>query len=265
MKEILKNHSILYAEDDKALQLATVEYLQRYFKEVHVASDGKEALELYKKCQPHVLLLDIDMPYVDGLSVAGKVRQSDEGIPIVMMTAFTDTDMLLEATELNLCTYLVKPVKASQFKEALQKVSLKLKSSTKKVFDAQEKGVNLSLKEQTLLDLLAKHPKHCVSFEEIMAVVWEDTFDKEITIDSVKYHVSQLRKKLPNDTIENVYEIFQTSILQDGIVERLSSTGKTWKHLTNLRNLDIVLTFFNYSCTTSDDIIFNLLRVDRIW
>lgn len=39
-------------------------------------------------------------------------------------------------------------------------------------------------------------------------------------------------------TIENVYEIFQTSILQDGIVERLSSTGKTWKHLTNLRNLE---------------------------
>jgi len=220
MKEILKNHSILYAEDDKALQLATVEYLQRYFKEVHVASDGKEALLLYKKYQASVLLLDIDMPYVDGLSVAKQVRQHDETIPIVMMTAFTDTDLLLEATELNLCTYLVKPVEASKFKEALQKVSLKLQSSTKssialsdgyvwdaatKVLYVQGEVVNLSVKEQTLLELLIKHTTHCVSVEEIMAVVWEDDFEREVSVDAVKYHVSQLRKKLPNGCIKSIY------------------------------------------------------------
>ena len=220
MKEILKNHSILYAEDDKALQLATVEYLQRYFKEVHVASDGKEALLLYKKCQADVLLLDIDMPFVDGLSVAKQVRQSDDLVPIVMMTAFTDTDMLLEATELNLCTYLVKPVEANKFKEALQKVSQKLQSSTKssialsddyvwdavtKVLYVQGEVVNLSVKEQALLSLLVKHTTRCVSFEEIMAVVWEDDFEMEVSIDAVKYHVSQLRKKLPSGYIKSVY------------------------------------------------------------
>jgi len=220
MKEILKSHSILYAEDNKALQATTVEYLQRFFKEVYVASDGKKALALYKKCQPDVLLLDIDMPYVDGLSVAGQVRQSDEVIPIVMMTAFTDTDLLLEATELNLCTYLVKPVSSSKFKEALEKISQKLEvSASYRVLLAEEhvwdsatktllhkgKTVNLSHKEQALLALLMTHRKHCISFEEIMAVVWEDDLEIEISIDAVKYHVSQLRKKLPDGCIQSVY------------------------------------------------------------
>ena len=121
MKTALKPYTILYAEDDMALQKSTAEYLRRYFKEVHLASDGTEALNLYDTCQADVVILDIDMPYLDGLSVANQIRKRDQNIPIVMMTAFTDTQMLLEATELNLTTYLVKPVKASQFQEALQK------------------------------------------------------------------------------------------------------------------------------------------------
>ena len=67
------------------------------------------------------------------------------------------------------------------------------------------KTVNLSHKEQTLLALLMTHRKHCVSFEEIMAVVWEDELDIEISIDAVKYHVSQLRKKLPQESIKSIY------------------------------------------------------------
>jgi len=62
MKNILKEFNILYAEDDKAVQSLVVEYLSRYFREVHVANDGKEALELYKNIKVDVLLLDIDMP-----------------------------------------------------------------------------------------------------------------------------------------------------------------------------------------------------------
>jgi len=220
MKEILKTHSILYAEDNKVLQSTTVEYLKRFFKEVYVANDGKEALDLYRKFQPHVLLLDVDMPHVDGLSVAGQIRQNDENIPIVMMTAFTDTEILLEATELNLSTYLVKPVSSIKFKEVLQKVSQKLEMSASysvlleegyvwhsntKILKKKGEIISLPHKEQALLTLLISHRKHCVSFEEIMAVVWEDKLDKEISIDAVKYHVSQLRKKLPEGCIQSIY------------------------------------------------------------
>ncbi len=220
MKNILKEFNILYAEDDKSVQDSVVEYLKRYFKEVHVANNGKEALELYEQKKVDVLLLDIDMPYLDGLSFAKIVRASNKEIPIVMITAFTDTDKLLKATELNLSKYLVKPVEPKAFKEVLEKVAEHLHSNTKGYVALKEnyswdkekkelfKGstlIELSTKEQILLGLLAKEKGKTVLFTDIMAFVWEDDFDAEISIESVKFQVSMLRKKLPKDSIKNVY------------------------------------------------------------
>jgi len=220
MKTALKPYTILYAEDDLAVQKSTTEYLQRFFKEVVVANDGREALQLYKKCQVDVLLLDIEMPHVDGLSVATQIRQSNETIPIVMLTAFTEVDLLLKATELNLCTYLVKPLKSKAFKEALQKVHTKLTklrgdtltlpegyswNIKEEVLYKDNTPIELSTKERILLSLLMKNRQKSVSFEEIMSVVWEDEFEKEISKQSVKLQITLLRKKLPQNSIANVY------------------------------------------------------------
>lgn len=220
MKEILKNHSILYAEDEEGLQKATVAYLSRYFKEVYVASDGKEAWELYKKHKPNVLLSDIDMPHMNGLELAYKVREVNASIPIVIITAFTDTDKLLKATELNLARYLVKPVDPMAFKDALAKIGKTLVLRDEKFFHLQDGYIwdketqELSLegevipllqKEKVLLVLLISKYRECVNFTDIMALVWEDDFDTEISVESVKFQVTQLRKKLPKESIKNVY------------------------------------------------------------
>jgi len=220
MRDSLKQHTILYAEDDEALQESTSEYLRRYFREVYAASDGEEALALYRKKQPSAIILDIDMPKRDGLQVAKDIRETNSKIPILMLTAFTDIDKLLEATELNLCKYLVKPVEAQVFKEALHKLSEVLKEhmdvyinlSKDYKWDSQDEillhktnPIALSHKEKILLALLVKHHKRCVSFEEIMATVWEDNFHEEISVQSVKLQVTLLRKKLPKESIKNVY------------------------------------------------------------
>jgi len=220
MIEILKQYSILYAEDDKAVQKSTAEYLQRYFKEVYVASDGAEALALYQKCQPLVVMLDITMPRIDGLEVAKQIRTQSEETVIVMMTAHTDVERLLEATELNLCKYLVKPVKATAFKKALQKIANKIRTydtqmlalwvgyvwdQSKEILYHAHSPVPLSNKEQLLLSLLIQKHDDGVCFEDIMAVVWQEDFEKEISLSSVKYQVSMLRKKLPEDVITNLY------------------------------------------------------------
>ena len=134
MREILQHNTILYAEDDKAVQKPTVEYLRRYFKEVYVASDGREALTMYRQYSIDIVMLDIDMPYVDGLEVAKEIREENKEIPILIFTAFTEVDKLLKATELNLCKYLVKPVKPTEFKEVLFKISQTLKELSASCF-----------------------------------------------------------------------------------------------------------------------------------
>lgn len=234
---ILKNFSILYAEDNIELQRAVLEYLERHFGAVYVADDGKEALEKYACYAPDVLLLDIDMPFVDGLSVAQEVRTNNEDIPIMILTAYTDTDKLLRATELNLAKYLVKsemnsflmkPIQPLAFQKAMQKIAtilaknsnnhVKLSAthiwehSSKQLF-INHKLTPLSPKEHTLLNLFIEHQGRCVTFEEIILKLWEDSFDEDISIDSVKQQVSLLRKKLPPNTIQNIYATGYTLLL----------------------------------------------------
>ena len=220
MKNLLKNFTILYVEDELSVQKSMKEYLDSYFKEVFIASDGKEGLEKYHLYKPDALLLDIDLPKLDGLTLAKEIRIVDKYVSIVMLTAFTDQDKLLKATELKLLKYLVKPIDIVEFKNMLELLAQELIESSNsceslrdgyswdrdnKILYLNSKAIELSTKEQVLLDLLISNRKNSVSFETIMAVVWEDEFDKEISFNSVKNLVSSLRKKLPKDCLKSVY------------------------------------------------------------
>jgi len=220
MLKILKNYSLLYVEDEPEIQENMVEYLEAYFSTVYVASDGKEALKLHKKHLPDVAILDIELPFISGLTLARSFRKSNKDIKLVMLTGHTETEVLLEATELTLTKYLVKPISPKKFKEMLVRLSHELKSHTLTLIELSQgytwdreknslklhgKAIRLNEKEQRLLELFMTHRNKTVSYETIMVTVWEDSFEREISIDSVKNQVSHLRKKLPKDSISSVY------------------------------------------------------------
>jgi DNA-binding response OmpR family regulator len=216
----LKRYNIVYAEDEPIIRLNVTQMLESYFKKVIAVSNGAEALKSYKECRADVLMLDVSMPLMTGLEVAKAVREENEEIPIVLLTALSDRETLLDAVELGLVKYLLKPMSNETFLETLQKLSILLnkrdtdtfwlssdyswKRSTQTLFD-QEEQIYLSHKERSLLKLLIKHYNQVVSYEEIMAYVWIDEFEREITIDSVKRLVSNLRKKLPQNSLSNIY------------------------------------------------------------
>ena len=220
MKNLLKNFTILYVEDEPSVQKSMLEYLKSYFKEVFVASDGKEGLEKYHEYKPDAMLLDVDLPYLDGLSLAKEVRAVDKKVSIVMLTAFTEQEKLLKATELKLLKYLVKPIDIVAFKETLDLLAQELTDSSKDVIVLgngyswnlnseslyfNRDKIELTTKEILLLKLFIENRHSSISFETIMAEVWVDDFDKEISFNSVKNLVSSLRKKLPKDCLKSVY------------------------------------------------------------
>lgn len=220
MRDLLKNYSLLYVEDEPSIQKQMTEYLEGYFREVYVASDGKEGLEKYEQYKPDAMILDIDLPYMDGLTLAETIRKTDKEVSIIMLTAFTDQEKLLHATELKLLKYLVKPIDLLEFQKTLDLLAEEL-SHTMKIclplgdehrWDKENqkllhKGqtVTLTAKEQQLLSLLTKHINKSISFEDIMAKVWADEFDREISRNCVKNVISDLRKKLPEGCIVSVY------------------------------------------------------------
>lgn len=220
MLETLKQISILYVEDEPETQENVAEYLNHYFANVYLASNGEQALDSYHAHNPDVLILDINLPLLDGLQVAEKIRQKDQVTRIIMLTAHTEKEKLLKATGLKLTKYLVKPVSPKIFKETLLLLAEELANNSTQFVNLCERyrwdrqteilflegvAIELSEKEHRLLKVFIKHKGKSVSYNAIMEGVWDASFKRDISIDSIKNQVSMLRKKLPECSIRSVY------------------------------------------------------------
>jgi len=220
MLSILNSHTILYVEDEPQIHANITEYLESYFATVYVASNGEEGLKLYNKHHPDVLLLDINLPHISGLELAKEVRAIDQTVKIVMLTAHTEKENLLAATELKLTKYLIKPIAPKLFKETMELLAQELRhnpsrfinlssnyiwNKKQEVLRIDDIPIEFTEKEHRLLKLFIAHKGVKISYEDIMISVWEDAFDKNISIDSIKKQVCNLRKKLPDGCIDTVY------------------------------------------------------------
>jgi DNA-binding response OmpR family regulator len=221
---INNRYSILYAEDKQETREGYTLFLESSFKMVYVASDGEEAMELYRKQKPDIVLLDINMPKMDGLEVAQQIREYDSRTRIIMLTAHAEQERLLRATELGLTRYLLKPVKRQEFRAALDKAVAELEkmqlvdeqvklrdgfiwNRNLKKLTYQNKEVKLTKREIILMECLSERVGYTFSFEEILYSFWDKGIEKELTEDGLKALIKRLRQKLPNSTIENVFGV----------------------------------------------------------
>ncbi|HHD79249.1 MAG TPA: response regulator transcription factor [Epsilonproteobacteria bacterium] len=214
MNNAFSNLTLLYVEDDDIIRQNAVEYLCESFKEVYQAVDGKEALEHYEALKPDIIMSDIEMPRLSGLEMARKIRKKDKTIPIIITTAFTDTEYMLQAVELQLIKYIVKPINSKKLSNALNLLMEHLNINNivtldkEKCYDTLNKCfminndiVTLTKKELQLLDLLAKNHHRVVTYEEIESHIWYDDY---MSMDALRSLVRTLRKKLQGEYLENV-------------------------------------------------------------
>lgn len=216
MKEILKNFTILYVEDEDEVRRNAVEYLRRLCKEVLEARDGKEAIKIWKEHNPDIIITDINMPRLSGIDMARYIRSQDTQTQIVIATAHTDTEYLMEAVELQLVKYLVKPITKEKLIAALEQ-SVKLIENKSK-FSLQlseacsyngfthsvtcnDTEVKLTKNERLFMDLLAHHHTRVVRYEEIENAIWPY---EGMSQDAIRSLVRGLRKKVPDGCIENI-------------------------------------------------------------
>jgi len=126
----LNNFTILYVEDDIDTQELIGDILQCHFKEVFVASDGQEGLELYKEENPDIVLSDISMPIMDGLEMSEHIKELDSTQLIALFTAFNEPEYLRKAAELEIDTYIMKPLDEKQFFNSLKFLAMSLETKT---------------------------------------------------------------------------------------------------------------------------------------
>ncbi|SFV49744.1 Putative two-component response regulator [hydrothermal vent metagenome] len=210
--------TLLYAEDEEITRKNYANYMARFFDEVYEAGDGKEALEIYEVKRPDILLLDIDMPCIDGLEVASRIREKDKKCRIIMLTAIKDVDKLIFATELNLTKYLPKPINRKELKDALFLAKEQILSEKKVIindtmqWDKQSselyknhQRVKLTKYETRFFKLLMKKPGHIYTQEEIITFVWGEDALLDYNPTRLKDLVKRVRRKLTQNCIENIY------------------------------------------------------------
>ncbi len=212
----LEDLTILYAEDEHGIRDTVTDVLELYVNNVITASNGIEALEYYHLYKPQVLLLDICMPKKDGLEVLKEIRKTDLKTPVIIMTAHTEQKYLMNAVELYITKYLIKPFNKNTLIDALNEcIKVMSKQTSQNITLSKDLSYNsenqsirkndelltLNKKEAKLLNLLLKNAPNVVSYENIEYHIWEDL---NVTKEAFKSLVKDLRKKTSKDLIRNI-------------------------------------------------------------
>ncbi len=112
---------LLYIEDDVDIQQIYLNFLKNVIDIIYCANDGEEGYNLYLEYKPDIILLDINMPKIDGLTLAKRIRRVDKGVKIIITTSYAEQDKLLQAIELDLIRYIIKPIELETLKNAVEK------------------------------------------------------------------------------------------------------------------------------------------------
>ena len=213
---MLKNFTILYVDDEEMVRKNAIEFLNRISSKVYEAKDGKEAIGMWKKYKPDIIIADISMPKLNGIDMASYIRAYDKDVQIIIATAHSDTEYLLRAVELQLVKYIIKPITKEKLLDALEKSIQLIEDKSKfnlnlsptcqynayeKVIYEDNQEIKLTKNEILFLDLLAHHHTRVVRYEEIENAIWAY---EGMSQDAIRSLVRGLRKKVPEGVIENI-------------------------------------------------------------
>lgn len=199
---------VLLAEDDETISEPLARALRREGYLVDVAPDGRAALKSAEKETPDLLVLDLGLPYVDGLDVCRRLRQEGLVAPVLILTARGDEVDTVVGLDAGADDYVTKPFRLA---ELLARVRALLRrgsdpnevgdrpvaidvNARRAFFHGQE--LSLTAKEFDLLRVLMREEGRVVSRDTLMQEVWDSWFGSTKTLDM---HISVLRRKLGDD------------------------------------------------------------------
>ncbi len=216
--EKMSDFTILYIEDDREIRNHISEFLSRYCKELYSCESAESGLEIYKKYKPDILLIDINLPGMNGIDFAELIRQNDEKLRIIVITAYTDPKFMIKAVELELSKYLVKPVTSEDLYNALdkcidyfQKENLTFLGDkrfyNKKLASIIVEGESISLrkKEVEILEYFIENEGKIISYEELESVVWHN--DNLMSRDAIRSQIRNVRQKIGNNFLKNIINV----------------------------------------------------------
>lgn len=206
---------ILLVEDNKTIGNNIKKYLELEHHEVVRAENGLYAFEITKHHTFDVIILDIMLPWMDGITLCKTIRKNYPSTPILMTTAKSELDDKLEWFACGADDYIVKPfdlkeldarinavVKRIPAKNILEHKTIRIDKDQKKIFK-KNKEIKITLKEFQILEYLLEKKGRSISRTEIIEEIWgnDQVFEEDAKLD---VYISNLRKKFGKTLIETI-------------------------------------------------------------
>lgn len=226
IRDILSNITIVYVEDDENIRSYIYEFFKRFNVNIHITSNAEDGIELYKEYNPDILIVDINLPNMSGIEMISKIRKKDELTRVIITTAYTNEEFTLQAIELHITRYLVKPVTSKNLLPALEKAIDEINKFSDKYLNVDlgeeyyyntkneqlyKEGelIELRKKEMDLLKFFVANENKTVTYEMLENRIWEDSV---MTQDAIRGQIRNLRKKTHPKIVKNIsgvgYKIF---------------------------------------------------------
>ena len=200
--EYSQNLTVLYVEDDKILRIRTAKLLENYFKKVDLAFDGKDGLEKYHEFKKEtdsyydIVISDIDMPKINGINMCKIIIHENDQQSIIFTTAFNETEYLLDAIEIGVNGFLLKPIEVKHLKNILYKTSKHI--SEHRFMDSYYQNI-----EAINVKLIDKD-KHIQECDHINIIVDDLALNKNYIMNNW-INDDMVRSKLRKHVIDNDY------------------------------------------------------------
>ncbi len=198
--------SVLVAEDDKNIRLLTTLRLKSFYT-VESAENGQEAFDIIQNKNIDILVADIMMPQLDGFALVKKLRENNNNIPVIMLTAKQTIADKRTGFALGIDDYLTKPVNYEELVMRIDAVLRRSRIATEKricigdsILDSasytvsyNDKEIELPKKEFDLLYKMLSYPGEIFTKTQLLESIWGN--DSESSEDTIKTHISRLRNK----------------------------------------------------------------------
>src|SRR6218665_3644171 len=211
---------ILIVEDNSRVSALLKRGLESQGYQVYIAEEAEEGLILLEKIDFELIITDIMLAGMDGITFCKKIRQSGKKIPIIMLTALGTIDEKIEGFDAGADDYMVKPFELRELyarikavlqrrglshslpkKEFLTYRNLKINENTKSVF-RDDIEISLTPKEFKLLHFMMENPERLLTRDEIAESVWGNNFDTGTNY--IDVYITYLRKKIDKNFDEKL-------------------------------------------------------------
>ena len=184
---------LLIVEDERALCDTVARSLRRSAYSVDCCYDGEKALELLETERYDLVLLDLNLPKKDGMTVLRTLRQTDRETPVLILSARGEVEDKVTGLDAGANDYLAKPFHLAELEARIRSLTLRQFTQQDVVLRCGQ-PLTLTRKETGILEYLMAHQGRPVSQEELMDHVWDNSVDS--FSNSIRVHISALRKKL---------------------------------------------------------------------